>query len=297
MKIAYFDTIAGIAGDMTMAACVAAGVPIDILRNELLKLNLSGFELDARHVQRSAIDAVHCDVTIIEQPHYHRHLKDILALLGSSALSPTAKDRATRIFTLLAEAEARVHNTTVEKIHFHEVGALDAIVDIAGVAICLELLGIEQVYSSPVRLGSGGTIRTEHGLLPTPAPATVEILRNYPVILTSIPEELTTPTGAAIIKALSAGVLDEETITIETVGYGAGTREIEGRPNLLRLVVGTLDQDTDRDASIVVETNIDDMNPQIHPYIIDQLLQAGAHDAYLIPIIMKKDGRESCCRR
>lgn len=288
MKIAYFDTVAGIAGDMTLSACVAAGVPFDTLRSELGRLSLGGFELVARHVQRSAIDAVHIDVVIAHQPHYHRHLKDILAILDAGSLSPTVRDRATRVFTVLAEAEARVHKTTIDRIHFHEVGALDAIVDITGVAICLDLLGIDQVYSSPVRLGSGGTIRTEHGLLPTPAPATVEILRDYPVVLTSIPDELTTPTGAAIIKALSAGVLEEEVIRIGSVGYGAGTRELEGRPNLLRLVVGTLDHPTDSDMSVVVETNIDDMNPQIHPYLIDQLLQAGAHDAYLIPVIMKK---------
>lgn len=288
MTIAYFDTIAGIAGDMSMAALMSAGVPFDHLSTELRKLNIEGFELSATHVQRSAIDAVHVDVVITQHPHYHRHLKDILALIQASALSTQVQDRVTGIFTVLAHAEAKVHNTTVERIHFHEVGALDSIVDIVGVCIALEYLGVERVYSSPVRLGSGGIIKTQHGMMPTPAPATIEILRDYPTILTSIPEELTTPTGAAIIKALSSGVLADETIRIASVGYGAGTREIQGIPNLLRVVTGTLDLPLERDESIVVETNIDDMNPQLHPYLIELLLQAGAHDAYLVPVIMKK---------
>jgi uncharacterized protein (TIGR00299 family) protein len=288
MTIAYFDTIAGIAGDMSMAALVAAGVPFDELTAELQKLNIGGFELSATHVQRSAIDAVHIDVVVTQQPHYHRHLKDILALVHASTLSAAVQEQVTSIFTVLAHAEAKVHNTTVERIHFHEVGALDSIVDIVGVCICLEKLGIERVYSSPVRLGSGGIFRTQHGIMPTPAPATVEILRDYPTVLTSIPEELTTPTGAAIIKALSAGVLTDESIRMISVGYGAGTKEFEGILNLLRVVTGKLDLPNEADMSIVVETNIDDMNPQLHPYLIDQLLQAGAHDAYLVPVIMKK---------
>ncbi len=288
MTIAYFDTIAGIAGDMSMAALVSAGVSLDDLTAELQKLNLGGFELTAQHVQRSAIDAVHIDVVVTQQPQYHRHLKDILAIVNASGLSEQVRGRVSSIFTVLAHAEAKVHNTTVERIHFHEVGALDSIVDIVGVCICLEQLGVERVYSSPVRLGSGGIIRTEHGMMPTPAPATVEILRNYPTVFTSIPEELTTPTGAAIIKALSSGVLTDEHIQITSVGYGAGTREIAGIPNLLRVVTGTLAIPNETDESIVVETNIDDMNPQIHPHLIEQLLEAGAHDAYLIPVIMKK---------
>ncbi len=288
MRIAYFDTIAGIAGDMTMASLIAAGVSFDELVGELKKLDLQGFELTAQHVRRSAIDAVHCDVVITQAPHYHRHLKDILAIIGNSSLTPAVKERASAIFTVLGHAEAKVHNTTIEKIHFHEVGALDSIVDIVGTCICLEMLGIEAVYSSPVRLGSGGIVKTQHGMMPTPAPATAEVLRDYPVVLTSIPEELTTPTGAAIIKALSRGVLTDEPIRIRSVGYGAGTKEFEGIPNLLRVVVGELADDHLRDGSVVLETNIDDMNPQLYPYVIDRLLAAGAHDAYLIPVVMKK---------
>lgn len=288
MTIAYFDTIAGIAGDMTMASLIAAGVPVDQLQAGLQNLGVPGFELAVRHVRRSAIDAVQCEVVITDQPHYHRHLKDILAIIERSALSTGVRERATAIFTVLARAEAKVHNTTIEKIHFHEVGALDSIVDIIGTCIGLEILGVERIYSSPVRLGSGGIIRTEHGMMPTPAPATAEILQDYPVVLTAVPAELTTPTGAAIIRALSTGTLTDETIRIRSVGYGAGTKEFEQLPNLLRVVIGELDGDQQRDASVVLETNIDDMNPQLYPFIIDRLLEAGAHDAYLVPVVMKK---------
>jgi pyridinium-3,5-bisthiocarboxylic acid mononucleotide nickel chelatase len=288
MRIVYLDTIAGIAGDMTLAAFISAGMPLDELAGELRSLNLDGFELSARHVQPSAIDAVQLDVVVTHQPHYHRHFKDILTILEQSGLATGVRERATNIFTVLATAEARVHNTSIERVHFHEVGALDSIVDIVGTAICLERFGIERVYSSPVRIGSGGIMTTQHGRMPTPAPATLEILKDYPVVLTAIPAELTTPTGAAIIKSQSFGVLDDEVIRVESIGYGAGTREIEGLPNLLRLVIGTMAEQDDRDESMIIESNIDDMNPQLHPYLIERLLAAGAHDAYLVPIIMKK---------
>ncbi|MBX2990945.1 MAG: nickel pincer cofactor biosynthesis protein LarC [Bacteroidetes bacterium] len=288
MKIAYLDTIAGIAGDMTLAAFVNAGMPLDELSSELKKLPLNGFELIGRHVMRNSISAVHIDVAISHTPHYHRHLKDINAIIDGSTLSQRVKEDAKSIFHVIGEAEAKVHNTTLEKIHFHEVGALDSIVDIVGVAICLEKFGIERVYTSPVRLGSGGLVKTQHGVMPTPAPATMEILRNYPTVLTDIPEELTTPTGAGIVKALSAGVLDDEEIHAETIGYGSGTKEFAQIPNLLRIVIGELESHTGHEQIVTVETNIDDMNPQVYPYLIDKLIEAGAHDAYLIPIIMKK---------
>jgi pyridinium-3,5-bisthiocarboxylic acid mononucleotide nickel chelatase len=288
MKIAYLDTIAGIAGDMTMAAFVGAGVSFDALSAELRKLGLEGFELSARHVQRSAIDAVHIDVVISHQPHYHRHLKDIRAIIDGSTLPAGVKEKAQAIFSVIAEAEAKVHNTALEKVHFHEVGALDSIVDIVGTAICLELAGIERVYSSPVKLGSGGVINTQHGVMPAPAPATLEILKDYPTLLTTIPHELTTPTGAAIIKALSYGVLGDELVNVRSVGYGAGTKEFAEIPNFLRVVIADLQTDLEQEDVTVVETNIDDMNPQLYPYLIEQLLAAGAHDAYLVPIIMKK---------
>ncbi len=288
MKIAYLDTIGGIAGNMTLGAFVSAGMPFDLLLSELRKLSLSGFQVEKTNVRKNSIDAVHIDVQITDPPAYHRHLPDILSIIDRSDIGTGAKRRANEIFQVIAEAEAKVHNTPLEKVHFHEVGALDSIVDIVGTAICLDTFGIEAVYSSPVKLGSGGVVATQHGTMPVPAPATVEILREYPVVLTSIPHELTTPTGAAIIKAMSRGTLSDQSISIDAVGYGAGTKEFAEIPNLLRILLGRLDQPLHEDESILIETNIDDMNPQVFPFLIDQLLLAGAHDAYLVPVIMKK---------
>jgi pyridinium-3,5-bisthiocarboxylic acid mononucleotide nickel chelatase len=288
MKIAYFDIISGISGDMTLGAFVHAGISIDELMSELQKLKLNGFELSARHITRNGIVASKVDVIISEQPHYHRHLKDIETLIDASDLSVNVKERAKKIFHEVAVAEARVHDSSIEKVHFHEVGAVDSLVDIVGVSICLEKFGIEAVYSSPMKVGNGGSVRTQHGMLPIPTPATIEILKDYPVILTDVPSELTTPTGAAIIKSLSQGVLTSEKIRVQAIGYGAGDREIEKLPNILRVFIGELDPEYLADELVSIETNIDNMNPEIFPYVIEKLLSAGANDAYLTPIVMKK---------
>lgn len=288
MRIAYFDTFSGISGDMTLGAFVSAGMSFDTLTAELAKLNLPGFELQARHLSRNGIHAVKVDVVITEQPKYHRHLKDIEAIIDAGSFSDRVKSVAKRIFHEIAMAEAKVHNSTLEQVHFHEVGAIDSIVDIVGAAICLEHLHIERVHSSPIRTGSGGTVRTLHGIMPIPTPATVEILKGYPTVLTDIPIELTTPTGAAIIKAMSSGVITLERVRVESVGYGAGTKEIPQLPNLLRVMIGELEPSLDQDEVVTVETNIDDMNPEIFPHVIERLLAVGAHDAYVIPVLMKK---------
>jgi len=288
MRIAYFDTISGISGDMTLGAFVSAGISIDELISELQKLKLAGFELSAQHITRNGIVAVKVDVIISEQPHYHRHLKDIKTLVDKSDLSLNVKERAKKIFYEVAVAEAKVHSIGIEKVHFHEVGAIDSIVDIVGVSICLEKLDIQAVYSSPIKVGNGGMVNTQHGMLPVPTPATMEILKDYPIVLTDVPFELTTPTGAAIVKALSQGVLTTEKIKVTAIGYGAGGREIEQLPNLLRVLIGEMEPEYLADEIVSIETNIDDMNPEIYPYVIEKLLAAGAHDAYLIPIVMKK---------
>jgi uncharacterized protein (TIGR00299 family) protein len=288
MKIAYLDTVGGIAGDMTMAAFVSAGVPFESLKAELRKLGMRGFELSARHVRRSAVDAVHIEVITTAEHHAHRQLKDVTDILDGSTLPARVKERARSIFRVIADAEARIHATTPEQVHFHEVGALDSIVDVVGSAICMEECGIEAVYSSPVRMGSGGFIDTQHGRMPIPAPATLEILKGYPSVLTSVAHELTTPTGAAIIRALSSGLLDDERLRVSAIGYGAGTNEFKEIPNFLRVIIGTLDSPIEQEEVVIVETNIDDMNPQAYPFVIELLLGAGAHDAYLVPVIMKK---------
>jgi pyridinium-3,5-bisthiocarboxylic acid mononucleotide nickel chelatase len=288
MKICYFDTIGGISGDMTLGAFVGAGFRFDDLVGELEKLGLSGYELEASHVERNGIVATKIDVVISEQPKYHRHYTDIVALIDKSALSASVKDCAKKIFYEIAVAEAKVHNATLEKVHFHEVGAIDSLVDIVGVAICLEHFGIDACYSSPVKVGSGGFVNSQHGLLPVPTPATMEILKGYPTVLTDIPQELATPTGAAIIKACSRGVLDVERVNVASIGYGAGSRELGKTPNLLRVLIGELEIAKEADEIVSIEANIDDMNPELYPYIIERLLSAGARDAYLVPVVMKK---------
>jgi uncharacterized protein (TIGR00299 family) protein len=288
MRIAYFDTIAGISGDMTLGAFISAGVSLDDVIAELGKLRMSGFELTAKHIQRNGITAVKVDVIISDAPKYHRHLADINVIIEQSDLNPAVKDHSKKIFHEVAVAEAKVHNSTIEKVHFHEVGAIDSLVDIVGTSICMELMRIERVFSSPVKVGNGGAVNTQHGIMPIPTPATLEILKGYPIVLSDVPFELTTPTGAAIIKALSHGTLTSEQITVAGIGYGAGTRELPGLPNLLRVVVGDLEQQLDRDEVVLVETNLDDMNPEILPYVIERLLGAGANDAFLVPILMKK---------
>ncbi len=288
MRIAYFDTVAGISGDMTLGAMIHAGVPAEHLRQEIGKLGLDGVEIEASHIQRNGITAIKLDVIIPGGEHSHRHLETILRMIRGSSLSDGVKENAEAIFREVARAEAAVHGIPVEKVHFHEVGALDSIVDIVGTAVCLEKAGIEKVYTSPVRLGSGGFVQTSHGSLPLPAPAAVEILKGYPVVLTDVPFELTTPTGAAIVKALSSGVFSSEEIQIEKVGYGAGTRDLPGMPNLLRVMIGEMPVEAAGNKVVVIEANIDDMNPEIYPYVIERLLAEGALDAYCIPVVMKK---------
>jgi len=287
MKIAYFDTFSGVSGDMTLGAFVNAGVPLDVLRDGIARLGLRGVELEATHIVRNGITAIKLEVVISAPEKKHRHLSDILKLIETSDLSPRVREDATRIFTEVGKAEAKVHNTTLEKVHFHEVGALDSIVDIVGAALCMEAAGIERVYSSPVRLGSGGFVDTDHGRLPLPGPAAVEILRGYPTVLSDIPFELTTPTGAAIIRALSSGTLTEEQMTVSGIGYGAGTRELQQIPNLLRILIGDMRSGSSGEM-VLMETAIDDMNPELYPFVVEQLIEGGAADAYLVPVIMKK---------
>ena len=286
--IAYLDTIGGISGDMTLGAFVSAGMPFDTLANELAKLGLEGFELQASHIERSGIVATKIDVVVSHQPHYHRHLKDINELIDRSSLSQSVKERAKKIFLEVARAEAAIHGSTFEKIHFHEVGAIDSLIDIVGASICIEFFNIDEVYSSPVKVGGGGFVKSAHGKLPVPTPATMEILKDYPVVLTDIQHELTTPTGAAIVKALSRGMFPTARLKATAIGYGAGTKEFEAIPNLLRVMIGKIDQEYETDTVIVVEANIDDMNPEIYPYVIERLMEAGAYDAFVLPVLMKK---------
>ncbi|MBT5829040.1 MAG: nickel pincer cofactor biosynthesis protein LarC [Candidatus Latescibacteria bacterium] len=286
MKVAYFDCFAGISGDMTLGALVDAGLSFDLLKTELDKLNVPEFKLSQRRVEKHGIAGTKVDVDA-QEGHVHRHLIDVLYIINNSSLSDAAKEKARKVFQKLAEAEAKVHGTSINEVHFHEVGAVDAIVDVVGVVIGLELLGIEKIYASKFRFGSGRT-RGAHGAMPIPVPAVVEMTKGYPAERTDIPLELVTPTGAAILTALSSGIGEQIHLKTEITGYGAGTRDVEQVPNLLRVEIGELITDSQTDSPILLETNIDDMTPEIYGYIIDRLLEAGARDAFLTPVIMKK---------
>ena len=287
MTLAYFDCFSGISGDMTLGALVDAGVNIDALRSELLKLNLPGYRITAEKVSRSGIAATKVNVALDEKKQPARHLSDIRTIIEGSRLSQAVKQKSIAIFERLAKAEATVHGTTPDKIHFHEVGAVDAIVDIVGSIIGLELLGITEIIGSSVNLGAG-TIRSAHGTLPVPSPAASELLKGIPVYSSSTLFELTTPTGAAIISAMSSSFGPLPRMKIERIAYGAGNKDFPEQPNVLRLFIGEPVAVYEEDSSIVIETNIDDMNPQAYDYIIEKLMKQGAQDVYLTPIIMKK---------
>ena len=287
MTIAYFDCFSGISGDMVLGALVDAGVPVDHLRSELGKLGLSGYSLSSERVLRSGIGATKVDVrlNIVDEPV--RTLDDIRGIVNGSSLPPAVKQKSLNIFRRLADVEAKVHMTTVDKVHFHEVGAVDAIVDIVGAVIGMEYLGITDIVSSPLNLGSG-TARTAHGNLPVPAPATSELLEGVPAYGSTAGIELTTPTGAAIITTLASSFGPLPQMQFVKTGYGAGGRDLPHQPNVLRLMLGEFPTANRDDGTLLIETNIDDMSPQVYDHLIEKLLAQGAPDAWLTPIIMKK---------
>jgi len=288
MKTIYFDCFAGASGDMILGAMVAAGVNPDLLAQHLKLLNVDGFNVQFKQVTRAGLGATYAVVETAHE-HKHRHLSDILKIIDNSALSAGVKKRASQIFTRLAEAEARVHNEPIEKIHFHEVGALDAIVDVIGAAICFELLGIERFISSPVHVGSG-FVQMEHGQFPVPPPAVAELLKGVPFYSTEIKGELLTPTGAAIITTVSEGYGPMPSMESSTVAYGAGTREYDNFPNVLRVFVGeTLGDEPRVERLLMIETNIDDLSPQVLGHVMDQAFDLGALDCYFTPVQMKKN--------
>ena len=286
MKTAYIDCMFGVSGDMFLGALVSCGVPLNEIVKELEKLNIEGFELRESKISHSGIEATRIEV-ITEDQHDHRHLSQIKDIIESSELSERVKNNAMRIFTRLAGAEAKVHGTTPEKIHFHEVGALDAIVAVVGTCIGFEHLNVERIVSTPLYLGTG-TVKCSHGLMPVPVPAVVELTKNIPVVRTTIDGEMTTPTGAAIITELSSSYGDLDNFTADITGYGAGARIRSELPNVLRITLGSTSQTFEEDRSVIIETNIDDMSPEIFGYISDRLFEAGAKDVYMIPIFMKK---------
>ena len=289
MKVAYFDCPSGAAGDMIMAALVDAGAPFEALAAQLGMLPLTGWRLVRREVMKGAFRATKVDVEIDAAAHRHAHrgLGEITAILQSSGLAPAVVDGATRIFQRLADAEARVHGTTREAVHFHEVGAVDAIVDVTGAVLALALLGVEAVYVSALPLG-GGFVQGAHGRMPVPAPGTAELLRGFPVTDTGVQAELVTPTGAAILTTLARPAPRAPRMVVHAVGYGAGTRDLPETPNVLRCFVGEAEGREGSETILQLETTIDDMSPQLYEPLIDRLFEAGALDVFLTPVIMKR---------
>ncbi len=288
MRVAYFDCPSGASGDMILGALVDAGVSLESLRAELAKLSLQGYRLTAREVKKGAFRATKVDVEVDPQAHKrHRNLIEIVGLLERSGLPARVKADATRIFTRLAEAEARVHGTTVNEVRFHDVGAVDAIVDVTGAVAGLYLLGVEAVHVSALPLG-GGVVEGPHGKIPIPAPGAAELLKGFPVYDNGVRAELVTPTGAAILTTLAAPSGSMPRMTVERVGYGAGSMDLS-IPNLLRCFVGTASSESEgRESVVQLETTIDDMSPQLYEPLMERLLEAGALDVFLTPVIMKR---------
>ncbi|HYT49490.1 MAG TPA: nickel pincer cofactor biosynthesis protein LarC [Pyrinomonadaceae bacterium] len=289
MKTLYFDCFAGASGDMILGALVGAGVDSHALIEQLQLLGVGGWQIDFERVDRSGISSTYAKVQAAHE-HAHRHLSDILKIIYESRLNDRVKDRTARIFSRLAEAEAHVHNVPVEKIHFHEVGALDAIIDVCGAAICFDLLGIDNFICSPLRVGFG-MARMAHGTFPIPPPAVAELLKGKPIYAGDIEGEFVTPTGAAIITTVCDRFEALPSMQIHATGYGAGTRNPKGFPNALRLLVGeTEDARSGPDESLLmIETNIDDMSPQIFGHVMDRAFDLGALDCYLTQTQMKKN--------
>ena len=289
MKAAYFDCFSGISGDMTLGALVDAGCPLGLLRDELKGLDVPGWEISAEKVWKNGMAATHVSVRT-EDTQTHRSLTTILGVLEKSKLAAAVSERASAIFRRLGEAEAAVHDVPIEKIHFHEVGAADAIVDIVGACLGFSALGIERFACSALNVG-GGTAKMAHGVLPVPAPATARLLLGKPTYSNGVQKELVTPTGAAIVATLCQTFGPQPPMRMESIGYGAGTTDLEGQPNVLRIMVGeSLEvSEVEFDEEVrVIEANLDDLNPQVYGYFVERALAAGALDVFTAPVQMKK---------
>jgi pyridinium-3,5-bisthiocarboxylic acid mononucleotide nickel chelatase len=313
MKLLYLDCFAGISGDMFLGAMLDLGLSPRVLRTELAKLPVRGYRLAVRHVVKQNIRATKFECITAQHVAHHppsprlrrasRGYKEIAALIEKSALAKNVKRRALNVFRRLGEAEAKIHGVPLEKIHFHEIGAVDSIVDIVGACVAVEALGVNEIHAAPPPLGSG-LVETAHGQFPLPAPATLELLRGRPTRSSSERVELVTPTGAALLAEFCAEFSPMPAMTIEKIGYGAGTRDLKTVPNVLRAVLGetastrlrqgyggqaSKSESEETDTISVLETNIDDMNPQLFGDVMERLLAAGALDVFLTPVQMKKN--------
>jgi hypothetical protein len=290
MKLAYFDCFSGISGDMTLGAVLDAGCDLALLRSGLQALPVPGWTISSEKVWKNGLSATFVRVTTEDQTK-HRSLAAILEIFDKSQLSDSVRNNAAAIFRKLGEAEASVHDVPIEKIHFHEVGAVDAIVDIVGACIGFESLGIQKFACSPLNVG-GGSAKMAHGILPVPAPATAKLLQGKPTYSNGVQRELVTPTGAAIVATLCDSFGPQPPMSVSSIGYGAGSADLEAQPNVVRIMIGEAADKVvpgfDEEIS-VIEANLDDMNPQIYGYFQEKALAAGALDVYIAPVQMKKN--------
>lgn len=289
MACVFVDCFAGISGDMFLAALIDAGAPVEALLTGLRTLPLHGWDLQIARVRKGALAATSVTVIVDHHHHHHRHLADIERLIAASQLPDPVKGQSLAVFRLLAEAEAKVHGISVDEVHFHEVGAVDSIVDIVGAVYALYLLGVQSVYASALPF-SHGRVQTAHGELPVPAPATLELLRGVPTYPLNVDAELVTPTGAALLKGLAKSFGTPPPLTPQRVGYGAGKRDLPF-PNVLRVILGDAPEalPLERERLMVVETNLDDMTGELAGFVMERLLEAGARDVWLTPAQMKKN--------
>ncbi len=290
MKILYFDCQSGIAGNMILGALLDLGVSANYLKKELKKISLPAYKLIIKKADRNGLKATHMDVDVKPchgKTHHGATLSSITKLISKSKLDKEIKKKAIEIYKKLIAAEAEVHGKTMDTVHLHEVGATDAIIDIVGTLICLKKLEISEIYSSPINVGSG-TIKHSHGILPVPAPATAELLKGIPFYGSSVKKELATPTGVVLIKSLAKSFGEIPRIILEKVGAGAGRHIIPNLPNALRIYLGEKELQTETDTVLQIETNIDDMNPKHYNKAIKAIMKAGALDAWIEPILMKK---------
>ena len=286
MRAAYLDCFSGISGNMFLGALVDAGLPEAVLRDAIAKIDLKGFSIKIKPVDKWGIRATHLDVDLTSK-HHHRGLADILKLIRAAELPDAVKEKACMVFERLGKAEAKVHGMPLDKVHFHEVGAVDAIIDIVGTVFGFHYLGVERIYCSPLRVGRG-FVKAAHGIMPIPAPATAELLHGIPWYPGDIDKELVTPTGAALVAELCSGFGDRPSgFLAEKTAYGAGTWDLV-IPNVMRLSLGSLSEQKTSDEIWQLEANVDDSTPEVIAYAIDKLLAAGAVDAWITPIIMKK---------
>jgi len=287
MKIGYFDCFSGASGDMILGSMIDAGLNPHLLREELRKLRLPTIRLKTKKVQKRGISATQIIVEGRDERRSHRNLKELLRIVERSHLEPEVKGKSKEIFQRIASVEAKIHRKPMEEIHFHELGGLDSVVDIVGSVWGLCQMGIDELYVSKVNVGTG-FVKCEHGILPVPAPATLALMKGKPIYSSGVERELLTPTGAAILTSFGSQFGEMPLMSLERIGYGAGRDDLP-HPNLLRLIIGTSAETFGKEKVVVIETNIDDMNPQFYDYVMEKLLATGALEVFVTPIMMKKN--------